>query len=645
MIHHVYVPRTILACALLALVATVSPVCAATSGDNFTEPAAYGASFPAPAAPEVIAPTSTPASIADLAATGETFRAAAMPAVITPAAATVTTNGLLTFTSQAEFQTAFPGLPKEDFEESPIGAGTFNLCTGPINSSTNQPPNCFVPGDILPGLSIDSDPGHTVPVVGVGYSTLTASSVTLSSTPLPDVISISFSGSNVYAVGMDLVAFVAGGTYTIKVYGSGNVLLDTITSPVVSTAETFFGIYSSQNITKITLDNGSNEVVDNIQFGGTPSNLTFYTSQAAFTTAHPGLPVEDFEESGIADNSGANFTSPLNSTTNQPPMFVPGDILPGLTIQPVTSSGGLDMAVVGGNYLTWANSSKAIAAVGTTNNLAILFPGYSAYAAGMNLMFAAGVAARDATIAVYGPHGVLLGTTTRTLQISETFFGVYSTQPITAIQVLNNFDYEFVDNIRFGGSPAGLTFYDSQASFLAAKPGLPVEDFEESSVAPNTVEICTQPFNSATNEADCFAPGDIIPGITFQPQAPCPGCTMAILGLGWLGAPSKDIGPTMCVNDLEISFAKKNVRYFGTEIWSAFGPADYLLSFYDEHGNFIGSALRNIGTTPIFLGVVSQKHLSKVIVTDSSFGSCEVVDNVSFGAFPWHTIIPAISGH
>jgi hypothetical protein len=384
--------------------------------------------------------------------------------------------------------------------------------------------------------------------------------------------------------------------------------------------------------------------VDNIQFGGTPSTLTFYTSQAAFTTAHPGLPVEDFEESGIADDSFFRFQSPLDSTSNVPPAFVPGDIVSGLRIGLTVTPAPIDMGVLGGST-GFGNTSKVVySAQSPSHGLSIAFPNYSAYAVGMDLMHFNSPG--NTVIAVYGPHGKLLGSTLKALQTTATFFGVYSNQPITRIEVLNNAEYEMVDNIRFGGSPAGLTFYDSQASFLTARPGLPVEDFEESPVEPNTVAICTQPFNSSTNEATCFAPGDILPGITFQPQAPCSiNCDMGVLGVGYVFSTSKEIAPAWCVNDLEISFAKKNVRYFGTDIRSFNVPADYLLSFYDEHGNFIGSALRNIGTIPIFLGVVSQKHLSKVIVTDSFLGNCEVVDNVRFGAFPWHTIIPAISGH
>lgn len=642
MIHHVHGARTVLASALLVLAATVYPVYGGTSPyEVWNNPG-----FQAAAAPEVNSPATAPASITDFAATGETFQAAAMPITITPSAPTPTTNGLLTFTSQAEFETAFPGLPKEDFEESPVAAGAFTFCTGPINSSTNQPPNCFVPGDILPGLSIDSDPGHQLPVNGVGFDALTTSSVNLASNPEPDIMSISFSGSGVHAVGMDLAAFVAGGTYTINVFGSGNVLLDTITSPVVSTAETFFGVYSSQNIIKITLDNGANEVVDNIQFGGSASTVTFYTSQGAFIAAHPGLPVEDFEESPIGDTEGFPITGPIDSTSNIPGIFSPGDILDGLRINGLT---GTAMAIIGGNFGPFGNTTKVVAenSGGGADGLRLDFTNNSAYAVGMDLMRAA--SAGNVTIAVYGPHGIFLGTTTNTIQLSETFVGVFSNQPITRIEILNPADFDLIDNIRFGGSLAGLTFFDNQAAFLMARPGLPVEDFEESTATFPTG--CDEPINSAATLPGCFVPGDILPGISFQTVEKdriCAGgsCPMAVVPSGsFVGVTSDMIGPNNFVQNLEIMFAKKNVRYFGTDaVVILGGPADMLFSVYDDHDNFLGSALRNIGTTPVFFGVVASKHISRITVTNPG-PATEVVDNVRFGAFPWQSIIPAISGH
>ena len=43
----------------------------------------------------------------------------------------------------------------------------------------------------------------------------------------------------------------------------------------------------------------------------TTGKLLLYSSQAEFETDYPGLPVEDFEESGVPDTGGLQFNSPL----------------------------------------------------------------------------------------------------------------------------------------------------------------------------------------------------------------------------------------------------------------------------------------------------------------------------------------------
>ena len=57
------------------------------------------------------------------------------------------------------------------------------------------------------------------------------------------------------------------------------------------------------------------------------SSLTYYTSRTAFNTAAPGLPLQVFQPLF----SPAVIPAPLSSTTNNSD-FVPGSILPGITI-------------------------------------------------------------------------------------------------------------------------------------------------------------------------------------------------------------------------------------------------------------------------------------------------------------------------
>jgi hypothetical protein len=68
------------------------------------------------------------------------------------------------------------------------------------------------------------------------------------------------------------------------------------------------------------------------------------------------------------------------------------------------------------------------------------------------------------------------------------------------------------------GEPTGaLQSFADQASFDAAvgNPGaLASEDFDGGATAPGGLGNCTEPVNSASNDA-CFAPGDLVAGFSL----------------------------------------------------------------------------------------------------------------------------------
>ena len=559
---------------------------------------------------------------------------------------TLTPGGLLTFTSQWEFEDAFPGLPIEDFEESPVISPGIVGFPEPLNDSTNVS-GVFVPGDIQPGLAIQTvegiHPSNGLFVIGSGHFSNSSKAVGINWSS--DTMDILFNGDDVYAVGMDLMLNIVAASVTISIYGPGNTLLDAL-SPTIQVTETFFGVYSTQPITHITIGSaGQAEIVDNIQFGAVTSNLTLYTDQAAFESAHPGLPVEDFEESTIADTGVDFFAEPLDSSTSNV-YFSPGDILEGLlirTVSPFIPASAL--ATVGGAYLGASNATKAIATHFSGDNLSIAFPGFNAYAVGMDLMFRDTDA--DATIIVYNIIGKILGVTTWSiLSSSETFFGVYSNDLIGKIIVLNNIRIEFVDNIRFGGLPDGLTFYSTAADFKKARANLPWEDFSESPVVDNTTNTCNEPVDIATNQAGCFVPGDIVPNISFQTedslQMSCPAC-MEVYGAnsGSLG----NMTPMLAVQQpdfLEIAFSGKNVHYVGMDHYS-----NGLISVYGANDTLLGTAINNwsCGSAVLdFWGVSSAEPISRITFDGGGLDPAYLNEIWFGGKFPWPSFLPAING-
>lgn len=574
---------------------------------------------------------------------------------------TVTPGGLLKFAgqigSQFDFDAAFPDLPVEDFEESGVADDSFLFFTSPLDSATNQPP-AFVPGDISDGLIIQplNTPGiDDMGVMGGSYLYGNTSKAVYMPFPATKELAIVFTGDGVNAVGMDLFFLLTADTATIKIYGSGNTLLDTIWQPVALTA-TFFGIYSTQPITKITVENfARHEVVDNIRFGAVASLLTLYTDQTVFEAAHPGLPMEDFEESPVAPGALEVFPEPLDNMTDVPGAFVPGDILDDIHMRtvPIPMSPPSDLLVAGDNYAgSMGNDSNIVCSTTTTvDDLQISFINATAteyeidsYAVGLDLLqFAqSNSPPQNAILSVYDVFDRLLGATTIQVLAGEAnFIGVSSNVPIFKInfQFVNPL-HECIDNIRYGGSVQGLTFYTTETDFKKARTNLPCEDFSESPVADNTTIACNEPIDSTTNQPGCFVPGDILPNISFQTEdslnAACPAC-MDIHGPN--SGPMGNATPLLAVNSpdrLEIAFSGNRVHYVGI---SQYGRA--VISLYDASDILLGTTHNwMISTTDQgFRGIESSEPISRITIEPDSW-----LNEITFGPkFPWSSYLPAIN--
>ncbi len=271
-----------------------------------------------------------------------------------PQPPTATPGGLLYFNSKFLFEAAFLGLPKEDFEESLVAAGSYKLFPEPLDNTTDVT-DVFQPGDILDGVSIQTvqggNPATALLVAGDGWRFNTSNVV--GPNHAIETLDIRFTGNDVYAVGMDLLLANSAGTAIITIYGPGGTVHDSLTEQSIRRDETFFGFYSSeQPITRISIDaGGAYELVDNIQFGGSPSKpLTLFTNQATFENVYSGLIVEDFEESAVADNGFGQIAEPLNSSSGNA-YFNLGDIAEGLAIRTVsTGTPANSLMTVGGAF-------------------------------------------------------------------------------------------------------------------------------------------------------------------------------------------------------------------------------------------------------------------------------------------------------
>lgn len=549
-----------------------------------------------------------------------------------------TENGLLQFQSHYSFRQAFPAILLEDFEESPIADGTFSPCSGPLHSMTNQPPNCFLTGEIEPGIIIDSSPSHSLAVTGAGYNTLTTYSVSLATTPSEEIMVLDFPEGGVNAVGMDLASLSSGTTYTVNIYNTGLQLLESITTYGVSTSGSFYGWYSATPIGRITLDNGSFEIVDDIGYGQVAFTVSYYTDRAEFLSKNTNLVFEDFEESPIADNSIMFISQPLDETTDIAGGFSPGDIQHGLSVSTLAEFGDETLVIVGEHYLPYDTPSVQIATRNRSEELKVSFFYGLAYAAGMDLMVSE---ADEVTVIVYGPHDSIVGVTTLSLTDIPSFFGVFSRETIARVCVINADRLEFVDNIHFGGKPEHLTFFTDRHTFTTENKPLKKIDFSAVPVPPwpGTELICDEPINSTTDNA-CVAPGDIAEGISLGAlkDTLCPDC-MYFAGTGYLceGGPKTLRNP----NDVtEITFTEP-VTYAGistphiTPIYAyVYGPENELMGVdFLLEGHCSGT----------FWGVVSDRPISRIELGREYTNV--LLSEIYFGnRFPWAMFLPAVSG-
>ncbi len=178
----------------------------------------------------------------------------------------------------------------------------------------------------------------------------------------------------------------------------------------------------------------------------------------------------------------------------------------------------------------------------------------------------------------------------------------------------------------------GLTFYGDRPAFDSDNPGLPVEGFDSTLVAPGAVLDCSGPFDSSTNNA-CFAPGGILDGIRLMNVDPVN--TMVVLGAGVVGNPTPLAGPNTFPDDHDLTFYGGPVYAVGFELWSPMGAATFDIYIYGPGDVLIGQTSVAASTTGTFWGVSSDDVPITRIRTDdygNSYG--ELFDNIAFGGSP-----------
>lgn len=186
-------------------------------------------------------------------------------------------------------------------------------------------------------------------------------------------------------------------------------------------------------------------------------------------------------------------------------------------------------------------------------------------------------------------------------------------------------------------SAATLTYYADRTSFNAANPGLPVETFEEGSFSL----YFTEPLTSASSNVS-FAPGDILPGITFG--------TSDNLGLMLLGPtdPLPSLPPVPFASKTLATGGNMTAGKYGMDgtalelIFSGSGVTAVAFDFYAFLPPLVAATtniyvdgvayttMSSVGST--FFGVSSDAYISNVTLLSTYPGwhTFEGIDNVAF---------------
>jgi uncharacterized repeat protein (TIGR01451 family) len=250
-------------------------------------------------------------------------RPQALPQTVPVAPARPTIDGLVYYSDPAVFGMAFPGLPVEDFEEGNVAPNSVAGCPAPLDETSNNA--CFTPGQILPGVRFQDNPGPTDPdglvLVGEGFNGNPSKS--LVANIFVDSFDIYFTTPDVFATGMYLHSHYLTDTLTVTLYGLDGITVIESTTAQASPAGSFWGVAGHEPIGRINLYSPTNQAegVDNLSFGNICSSSVdlpwVYTSPITGTVPGRSSAAVDvtFDSTGLG---AGEYTGALCLFSNAP---------------------------------------------------------------------------------------------------------------------------------------------------------------------------------------------------------------------------------------------------------------------------------------------------------------------------------------
>lgn len=167
---------------------------------------------------------------------------------------------------------------------------------------------------------------------------------------------------------------------------------------------------------------------------------------------------------------------------------------------------------------------------------------------------------------------------------------------------------------------AAPIFTINEAAFLAANPGLALEDFENANLASGTDTGFAGPLNSATNNS-VFATGSVIGGFSLATTA---GDIYA--SRDFAGNTGANVSSNLFNADMNITFAS-GVTAIGIDLmqWNRNNDG-WTVEVYDMSNVLLGSFATTAGG---FVGVTSSEAIGRMFLDKPNSGA--VIDNLRFG--------------
>ena len=179
---------------------------------------------------------------------------------------------------------------------------------------------------------------------------------------------------------------------------------------------------------------------------------------------------------------------------------------------------------------------------------------------------------------------------------------------------------------------AGLKYYTDRAAFYADNPGLLCEDFEEATILDGTIAGFDGPLDETTDNT-YFNPGDILPGIRFQDNPGPDPNGLFLLGAGYMGNPSKNVGANTFLDSFDIIFPNDDVFAVGMDLVSYFDADVLTITIYGAGGALLDTTTALATNDGTFWGVSSDQVITRINLY-SPTDQAEGVDNICFGALP-----------